>query len=217
MNNIKGFKRTLMIALVSISMIMLVACKQESKAQSMESKLINTAVLTHYGPAYATGVARIIIKQKLSIDDVSKIDFSLPGSDSYKKNPEMNIYAPEGGQIGALNYDSLNTVADSQEFIITLGNRVAGVGTEKTELLAILPNVKDFACTWLQKELERKGFSEAISVPEVDAINLSANLAEVAEDKIVTLPGYIPSAKGKQSGCVQSAGKYYYYYVLLER
>ncbi len=128
----------------------------------------------------------------------------------------MNIYAPEGGGMGELNYDSLKPVANTQEFIINLGNRVMGVGTEKTELLAILPDVKDFACKSIHRELERKGLSSAI-IPEVGVLNLSTDLTEIAENEVVTLPSFAHPNKGNQLGCVKMADKYYYYHILLER
>ncbi len=205
--------RKILLAVCSLSLMAygLIAC-DEGNAESSDSNVINMGAITQRMATLAVGVSRVMAKKNLLIDDVSKINFSLPGTSEYKKNIDMNIYSAEGGQIGEqFNSNSLIPLADSTNFIFTLSNSVRNIGTNKTELIAVLPNVKKFACEHYEEQKEKSlsaHYYKDFSYFEGD-INLSASHEVLSEAEVIVLPS--------KYGCVVTKSGIFYYHVLLER
>jgi hypothetical protein len=82
---------------------------------------------------------------------------------------------------------------------------VLGSGTEKSDLVAIMPHVREDMC----KRIYKKSFSGS-EIPILNVIpNLTSHPQEVAENELVILPA--------QNGCIKTPNGYYYYNVLFER
>lgn len=191
----------------------LIACKEDASAGAKETKIIGAGVLPGAAQSIAIGIARIEAKQGGSVD-ISQLDFSWPGELGYNEDPHFNIYSPEGGQIIPISDPRVlsywNDYTEYPRFIVTLGNRVKNVGTEKSELMAILPKATEIACkVTIAFAEENKIPSKDVVIPKTERINITPHPQEVLEEEIVALPS--------KYGCVETPDGFFYYHLLVER
>lgn len=172
-----------------------------------EATLFNPNMIVGYVGSIKIGILRI--QKKLNLDEipVEKLDFSVPGSPEYGDHPEFEIFNPAGGQIlyvtdpASLEY--WKTYAEEFRVFFSLGNKVPGLGTEKSELIAIVPHMKKPSCEMINEWMKLK------SIPDVERINTTAYPADLLPSELAVLPD--------TQGCVKTPDGYYYYQVLVER
>ncbi len=155
--------------------------------------------------SFQRGIEKVSAKYQLGVDDITKIDFSYPGTDGYEHNAKMNIFHPQGGNVSRYNIDRLKAISNNTHYIFTLGNKIQGQGTGESELMAVLSRVKGDMCNKLAADFAEGG-SFAISEGE---INLTAHPKEISTNEIVTLPS--------KYGCIKTANEHFYYHLLMER
>ena len=203
---------------LSMAIILMVACGlfvsnkvvgqgEVGTGGSADVTLINPAMVIGYVNDIKMGILRIQKKLGMSSIPLEKLDFSWPGESEYGVEPEFEIFNQLGGQIQpvtdsrALQY--WEDYTDNFRFVFTLGNKVKGLGSEQTELVAILPKMKKQPCELINHQLNEN------EIPGILKINLMPHPQEVPEDEVVELRS--------QYGCVETSEGYFYYHVLLER
>ncbi len=187
-----------------------VMSQEEKKSQTgdVEVNLVSSGRITNITVGIDAAIKRINIKNNLAETPIEKLDFSLPGDVAYGENPTFELFNPEGGQLDPiLDLRSLKgweDYSDSPKYIFTFGNRTKENGTDKSELMVILPNVKEAPCLLINKNREQS------FIPELSVnINLVPHPQEVPENEIVTLPN--------EEGCIKTPSGFYYYAVLRKR
>ncbi len=194
------------------------AGKQKVQAESRGGAKINDFIFTGRIPGgaqnIAIGIARTMKKNNLSVGDIHRLDFSWPGEPKYGDDPMLEVYSIEGGQLTPprvtekdLKSSWNKYYSESNRYIITLGNRAKDTGSDKTELMAILPKVREISCELINRVNDQP--IESVTIPKIEKLNLTPHPVEVPEEDVITLPS--------RYGCIDTPDGYYYYHVLLER
>lgn len=203
-------KKLLLVAFALLLAVSGLAAGNKVMSQEKSNdELIDISVITHYPASLAQGVQRALIKNKLSVADIGIINFYLPDTDGYRTHYKTNVFSPEGGQVGKVNLEYLSKFSD-ESYLITLANRISNAATEKSDLIAILPEINEVICTKIEQAYRGSGGDGYVDIPELAKINLIPHPQEIPDSEVATLPF--------RSGCVKiSGGGYYYYHLLLER
>lgn len=177
---------------------------------------------------FRTAFVRKIVTKKgineVTIEETRQYDFNFPSSSEYKNSKEWSIFDSnffqnkkefEGYYTRTeAHYKSvIDSVSDNGRYVITLSNRIEGVGTEKPELLFILPSVKKDLCEGTIRKANDVKLSEAITIPTLDDPPNLLPLSETVNDEIIVT---LPKNATPVLGCVEAAGEYYYYQIIYE-
>lgn len=151
-------------------------------------------------------------KDQISFEDIQQYDFSLPGTVEYKNSDAWSVFN-SCNDTGVRKAQKFSTnVSDGTDYIITLGNRLTNQGTDKPELLVILPNTKEEVCRNLVSKIYNKQHGE-IKIPHVSKPpNLLPHPQIVPSESIVTLPD-IPEGVGGMN-CFEHENNFYFYYLV---
>lgn len=200
------------------------ASQTVSTVKETSTPIISSNISANVSSIFSTALVRKIIKNKgknkATLEEIRQYDFNFPGTRGYKNSEEWSIFenSPDyniKSIEGHLRQVVLSSITDYGDYIITLSNRIDGVGDEKPELLFILPNFKRRACEAINiksNKINKHNFDE-IEIPILEhPPNLSPHWQIVSEKEIDTLPRNLsPSI-----GCFEADGVYYYYQVIYE-
>jgi hypothetical protein len=153
--------------------------------------------------------------EEISLSEIKKFDLNLPQSLEYNEDEDWSIFSQKDA-LDIEGYEIIKSAVsqrDNQEYILTLSNRIADMGTGEPELLAILPHIKREVC---QAVIKNRNDLSQMDNPIIVSLDRPPNLTPhpqvVEESAIVTLPRNLrPSA-----GCVENGGIYYYYQLIYE-
>jgi len=176
------------------------------------ANFISIGGLGQYLYSVEIAVKRTILRNKMTIEDVYKLDFSEPGTEGYGVNPEYGVFHPLGG--GSVYHKDMSInfkeYADDPKFIFTVGNRVSGMGTDKSDLIMVFPHIYEAICKRIHQEYGPEGHVK-MDIPVLEGdINLMKFSQVPPESEIATLPE-------QKFGCVRTPSGLNYYYVLYAR
>ncbi|MGZ9107261.1 MAG: hypothetical protein ACXW4B_00370 [Micavibrio sp.] len=138
------------------------------------------------------GINKIYKDQGLKEADLNSIDFS----EHATGDSARNIFHAEGGGV----------IRSSLPFIFTLGNKISGSGSEKSDLIILLKKPDTEYCVYLQQNT--KGSSE---IPDLtQSPSLIPHPQEPKENEVVEFPS-------TPFGCVNTPEGLFYYYLLFSR
>lgn len=177
-----------------------------------ERNFINIGGLGQYLYSVENAVKRTMLINKMTIEDIYKLDFSEPGTEGYGVEPEYGVFHPQGGRSIYYKDMSINfkEYADDPQFIFIVGNRVSGMGTDKSDLIMFFPHIYEDICKRIHQEYGPEGHVK-MNIPVLEGdINLVKFSQAPHESEIVTLPE-------QNFGCVRTPSGLHYYYVLYAR
>lgn len=178
-----------------------------------EVKLISSATLTQYPAGIAIAIQRIFVRNNLTEKDLYKVGFSSPEEPSFGDKPEFEIFSPKGGQMTPFNPEYYTDAGENPVFLYTLGNKVKGAMTEKTDFLAIFPHPFYEICKQVNRESLKDNTNE-VSIPKVDR---DPNLLKFPQEPIGAEIVELPEGVKSTFGCVEAPSGLYFYQVLLPR
>ena len=211
------FKKKLYIAFATSLLIIFMFAylslgksKKEEFLPNKNPELVNYFAPRQYIKSLMPGIERIKIKQNLNDIPVEKLNFYWPKDSAYNADPAFGVYNPLGGQVTPPNENvdgAWKAISKNKRLIYSISNKVIGVGTNKTELIAILADVSRESC----EALNRNDYANRNDkIPKVSFLNLTPLPLESNESDVVVLE--------RRSACVQLPdGKNYYYDVLVDR
>jgi len=176
--------------------------------------LNDATTVTQYSSALRTGVTRMLLRN-IPVDE---LDFTAPVSDAYKNvsdaSSEKMVFHPNGGGV---SYSPVkeSVVAqlhnDPSDFSkMQNGNwhflkvRIAGVGNDAPELVAMLDDVTRNSCADINEQITGSGNIPEISADAKDVLSGAVLLTGPAIDRQPLL-------------CVKTHTAYIYYHVLAEQ
>ncbi len=190
--------------------LLLVACKQESRAEISASA--PCAQLPSCIAALRSSITRKVIGDygvnQVSLDEFRIYDLSFPNSENYLNSPKLSVFYGSPSSIPSIISTEIKTVSSESDLVLTVANRVTGMGTDAPELLAIVPNVTKEACRTFNMSLGMDGIAQSNTSP-----NLSPYPEFVSSEKVKEIPRKL-RRDDIDTGCFESQGNYYYYYTL---
>jgi hypothetical protein len=207
------------IFLMGLLIVLVKGNFQEGTGVDAEKVLMQVNEVQRYGSEMERGV-RYILQEGFS---ESQLRFASPNSASYgdiTDFPRQQVFSESGGGVEWRDPPRGSQLA-GDEWIFSGANTVPLVGStcglaECSDLVVILPNVTEAFCTQVNrtKDIDNTG-----GVPPEDAD--SFDKTTYFTNGVFTYGGIIDTsgneADGKAEGCVDDAGSYFYYRVLLPR
>jgi ABC-type amino acid transport substrate-binding protein len=235
----KGNVLFLILIAVALFAALSYAVTQSSRSGSdanRETNVINTSQLTQYPNQVRTAVLRLVIGGlDPALLQFNNLDEQTGVTPYDKFSPTKAVFHPQGGSAAhtKIPVKILVSATTDQEWIYTMAFRIPGLGSDNTdgsgnELIAFADDLTQTICSRLNADL---GWGTTIPVTNA-ALTLATSRTpayRIATDSLLTAPstdGVVPNDgaspnwfKGKAFGCFQNdtAGKYVFYYTLVER
>lgn len=183
--------------------------QQPYVSHDVDVTLVSPSALPQYFQSISIPCWRIIKKYNLEGDDILLLDFSYPNDASYGDKPQYEVFNPLSGDATPPTQinDIYKKYADNPQIIFTLGNKVEGLGSDKAEIVAIMPRVHEDICESIHKKQVQ---GATLEIPTASsAPNLTPYPTIVDRENIYTLPS--------RHGCIKTPSGFYYYRALIER
>lgn len=178
-----------------------------------QGPLASTGV-TQYSSAIRTGVTRMLLRD-IPIDE---IDFTMPPEGGFQglsdEQARKMVFHPAGGGVSYAPIDPsiVSTVLTSSESFNSKQNgnwhfvriKVMGIGTDASELVAALDDVKQSVCLGINRQITGSKTIPVINGSSHDILNGTVPLTDFLID-------------GQPFLCIKSKDSYIYYHVLAEQ
>lgn len=201
---------------VTACCLAVVACKQEVADRGTDGGIISNTLPSNV-IVIRTALVRKIInhkgKNEATVDEIRRYDLNLTDDPEYKNSKEWSVFE-EGKRSSEYNerFRSLLKSLSDEKYVMSLGNRIDGAGTDQPDLLFILPDIEENFCKALLRSVLNIKYNAVVDVPEhISGLNLSSYSKMVDYGAIVTIP-----ENPSPIGCLKSQGKFYYYQILYE-
>lgn len=161
-------------------------------------------------------VLRTVSKNNLGDRNLHQLDFSMPRDPDFGDNPELEVFnlKDEGSHLPFSNDFFLMTTGnpDHSGFIFTLANRIAGLGTSQSDLIAVLPNVRSDLCSRISTN--SKHLQQEVYIDDIQNIDLTSFPAEPITPNTIVTPILKTDTGG---GCIRTNDGFHYIHAIFKR
>ena len=211
----------LAIVLIGLVTVAIRSGNQGTSDVDRETDTTGAAQMRQFAGEVERGVT-LILSGPVSETDIR---FASPGAPSqYGTDPKVNaqaqVFSPQGGGAGYAKPPS--GVNDGSKWEFYGNTALPNAGSDKPELIAVLPNVTAAICTKINRD---DGYDEAITLNQSSgcvnggAASRFGNSAQYADSGAATLdPASFPSSRPALDGCITCPnGTHHYFHVLHAR
>ncbi len=193
------------------------------KSEGSEGSEVVGNQLPSYAAEIRTIANRIFLREKIisetqsspKLEDIKKLDFVRADEAGFGSNPRWEVFNEYNGgeKINKKYHSIIQQSSKIGKYQFTFSNRIDGLGTEQSELLAILPNVNKKVCEGIIRKIY--GIPDPTVVMDIP-ISRAPNISSQNDEEIISLPAIRLKAWKNEfiSGCFQADNIYYYYDVL---
>ena len=204
----KNYKLSLLAALLLLPLLA-IGCDEHQEQNPPSIVAPERNAFWHYTNSIRSGLTRMVVIKDMQNSEISMISFILPDDQEYNEDYEYNFYEKDFPKSNVVRgaHNNMSKYAVEPGFTITLGNKIEGLKTDETDLIAILPIKSEEECQTVERNVTR---NQDALIPSIETnINITPLNTEILGSQVATLP--------RKIGCVRAPNGLFLYNMLLER